>query len=272
MAVEESLKAHKYANLFPMMDDEALERLSWDITENGQLESILTYNGLVLDGRNRLAACELAEVEPRFTEYKGKDPLGVVISANLTRRHMTTYQRAMLGVDLKKEYAALNKPGPKDPANNSHISGNSRDLAAAAVGVSHAYITMAEKIKEDAPELVDLVLKGSLPLQQAYEIAKTPLESQRERITSRVTTERANVNQTKGIVREETGQANIPAAVVSHNTSEDPALVVDSGYVDILNNMEHVDTIELHTKWLAWNKKAAAYHKERIEEDGRDNN
>jgi ParB-like chromosome segregation protein Spo0J len=64
------LKAHKYANLFPMMDDEALERLSWDITENGLLESILTYNGLVLDGRNRLAACELAGMEPRFRSRK----------------------------------------------------------------------------------------------------------------------------------------------------------------------------------------------------------
>jgi hypothetical protein len=35
-------------------------------------------DGLIVDGRNRLAACELVEVEPRFVEMNGDDPLALV--------------------------------------------------------------------------------------------------------------------------------------------------------------------------------------------------
>jgi ParB-like chromosome segregation protein Spo0J len=42
-----------------------LRALANDIKANGQLEAIVLYDGKVLDGRNRLAACELAGVEPR---------------------------------------------------------------------------------------------------------------------------------------------------------------------------------------------------------------
>ena len=71
---------------------------------------------------------------------------------------MTITQRAMLGVELKFQYTdearknslANLKRGeniPEGPKSAPREQGKSRDRAAAAVGVSHGYINMAEQIK-----------------------------------------------------------------------------------------------------------------------------
>ena len=44
---------------------------------------------------NRLAACDMVDVEPDFVELNGSDPVAFILSANLARRHMTKGQRAM---------------------------------------------------------------------------------------------------------------------------------------------------------------------------------
>jgi hypothetical protein len=50
---------------------------------------------LILDGRNRFAACQRGEVEPTFVFYEGDDLAQYVIDTNTTRRNLTTGQRAM---------------------------------------------------------------------------------------------------------------------------------------------------------------------------------
>lgn len=62
---------HPAAELFPMIKDAELGLLVEDIVEHGLREPILVYQGLILDGRNRLRACEIAGVEPRFVEWDG---------------------------------------------------------------------------------------------------------------------------------------------------------------------------------------------------------
>lgn len=83
--------AHPAAELFPMMKDTDLGMLIEDIDANGLREPILVFQGLVLDGRNRLRACETAGVEPRFIEWDGVgSPLAIVLSRNFHRRHRTS--------------------------------------------------------------------------------------------------------------------------------------------------------------------------------------
>jgi hypothetical protein len=78
-----------------MMSDEEVDALGNDMLEFGQREPIWTYQGKILDGRNRYRACLLKGIEPRFVEFRGADPLGLVISMNLRRRHLDESQRAM---------------------------------------------------------------------------------------------------------------------------------------------------------------------------------
>ena len=53
----EIVGAHPYADRFPMLPEDELQRLAEDIRENGQRSPIMvSLDGLILDGKNRLAA------------------------------------------------------------------------------------------------------------------------------------------------------------------------------------------------------------------------
>jgi N6-adenosine-specific RNA methylase IME4 len=94
------MEAHSATNLFPMMPQAELVELAKDIKERGQMVPIVVYQGKILDGRNRWAACEIAGVEPRTMEWQGTgSPTAWVISLNLHRRHLTPSQRAAIAVD-----------------------------------------------------------------------------------------------------------------------------------------------------------------------------
>src|SRR5262245_53163976 len=92
---------HPACLAFPMMAEAELHELAEDIRHRGQLHPVVMHQGQVLDGRNRLAACEIAGVEPRFTDWTGTgSPTEWVIGTNLTRRHLTASQRAVVALDL----------------------------------------------------------------------------------------------------------------------------------------------------------------------------
>src|SRR5690606_8223741 len=94
------MQAHPLAELFPTLPDAEIRELADDICTFGQRVPIVLLDGQVLDGRNRLAACKVAEIEPVFEDYQGDDPLGFVLSHNLHRRHLSESQRAMVAARL----------------------------------------------------------------------------------------------------------------------------------------------------------------------------
>src|SRR6516162_3469675 len=68
-------KVHPAAEAFPEMSASELQELADDIKSRGLMHPIMrTDDDTVLDGRNRLKACEIASVKPRFEVYKGVDP------------------------------------------------------------------------------------------------------------------------------------------------------------------------------------------------------
>lgn len=98
-----SLKPHPAADVFPMMSQPELECLAADIKRNGLQNPIVLLGHLVLDGRNRLRACKLAGVKPRFVQWNnGKNPVSWVISQNLHRRHLNEDQRAIVAAKLRE--------------------------------------------------------------------------------------------------------------------------------------------------------------------------
>lgn len=95
---------HPYADEFPMASQDELDELAASIATVGLIHPIvLTPQGLVLDGRNRLAACEKAGVKPVFETRDGDDDdyKEFVIGANTTgRRESMTVQIAAASVAL----------------------------------------------------------------------------------------------------------------------------------------------------------------------------
>ena len=104
---------HPYAAIFPMMDRKALQELVASIRDDGLEQPIVTFEGKILDGRNRSLACANAQVKPRYVKYKGNDPLAYVVRANLTRRHLTASQRAMVAAKMANLKVGSNKTNIK---------------------------------------------------------------------------------------------------------------------------------------------------------------
>ena len=87
-----------------MMSEPELADLAADIAENGLIHPIMLgtweddegskVEG-VIDGRNRLRACEIAEVAPKFAKLNGADPLAYIVSSNVERRSLTVGQKAI---------------------------------------------------------------------------------------------------------------------------------------------------------------------------------
>lgn len=146
--------AHPVADLFPMLLDDELKDLAADIKERGLLQPIiLDDKGRILDGRNRDAACELASVEPKYVTYEGDDPEGYALAVNLARRHLTKGQQAMIA------------------AKAVHFLNSVRTVGRNA-GISSGYIANARTVIDHAPDFVDQVVSGAVPLNDAYKEAQ----------------------------------------------------------------------------------------------------
>lgn len=107
-AITPPLRAHPAAELFPLMADTDLAELAEDIKKNGLHEPVwlVDHEGetVILDGRNRHRACEMAGIEPKTRRYAGEDPIGFSISQNVQRRHLTPGQKAAVAYNVLPLY------------------------------------------------------------------------------------------------------------------------------------------------------------------------
>lgn len=66
------LKIHPFLSAVLDMTDAEFDRLCRSILADGLLDPIITFKGWIIDGRQRLRACQRVGVEPRFKEWDGE--------------------------------------------------------------------------------------------------------------------------------------------------------------------------------------------------------
>ncbi|WP_370666688.1 ParB N-terminal domain-containing protein [Streptomyces sp. IBSBF 2507] len=146
-----------------MLDEDELQALADDIRDLGQLQPIvLDSSGRILDGRNRLRACELAEVTPEYVTYSGDDPSAYTLSVNLRRRSLSKGQAAMIA-------AKACSVSERDPRSETERSARSVSEQA---GVSLGRIGQANIVLRYTPDLVDSVIAGAVGIDEAYQTAR----------------------------------------------------------------------------------------------------
>jgi hypothetical protein len=190
------MRVHPAAALFPMLIDAELRELAEDIKANGLQSPIVTLQGEILDGRNRLRACEIAGVAPVFREHDGPqdDAVSFVISANLHRRHLGESQRAMVAARL-----ATLKHGQRADRVEPPIGGTTQAEAAARLNVGERSVQRAAKvIEKGTPELVAAVQRGDVAVSAAAVVAELPKTEQEKIVAEGPTavTERSRRNST----------------------------------------------------------------------------
>lgn len=194
---ETPLKFHPAASIFPLFEDEDLQSLADSIRDNGLKESVKLHDGLVIDGRNRLAACRMAGVNPRFeTVDVNGSPAAYVYAVNYHRRHLSEGGKQLAAGRYKEVAAAEAKerqraggkeagkhrpksqvvatlPQPEKP------SLKARDIAGAAFGVSGKTVDAAAiVIAKAAPEVIKAVESGKMKVATAARLASAPKDVQ----------------------------------------------------------------------------------------------
>jgi hypothetical protein len=201
-----SLKVHPAAECFRLMTDDELAALAADIADNGLRDPIVLgrTNGAdstaIVDGRNRLRACEIAGVEPRFEtiEFKDDDEVRAFVRSRGERRDITKGQRAIAIALLYPEV----KPGKKTKGSATTLSeankvstarlsqarailrhsralalsvrdgGTKFDEALEKVEQEQMKLQTAEhklgRLQSEAPDLAELVDDDRMPLDEAY--------------------------------------------------------------------------------------------------------
>lgn len=185
----DGIPVHPVASLFPMIGGEELQALADDIKANGQREAIqIGYADLdatqevVIDGRNRYAACKLAGVEPTFLINPTLDPEQIgpwIMSHNRHRRHMSKTQMATvaveyekwLAVEAKKRYdagvrkgAEVTNSGGRSEENfpQSERAPQASDEAGAMLGVSGRTVRDAKYVANNDPELFEKMRRNEI--------------------------------------------------------------------------------------------------------------
>lgn len=186
------MKFHPLSELFPLIEGAEFQQLVADVKENGILEPIWTYEGQILDGRNRWRAAEVAGVACRpLQEFTGADPVAFVLSMNRHRRHMSPSQLAVLALEIEKYEAEQAKKRMLATQNNNAAKeripelisgrGQARDKAAERIGVNPRYVSDAKRIEQEAPELIEKLKKDEITVPQAIrELKERKREERRE--------------------------------------------------------------------------------------------
>lgn len=185
---------HPAASVWEMMSQTELEGLADSIRRLGLEHPIVLFEGQIIDGRNRDAACAMAGVEPTYTtKDECASPAMYVLEVHERRRHPSRDQRAMAAARaeslFKKEAAERQREhggtAPGRPKNTSpHAEGKCLDhtdkhanealnQAAKAAGAGRHTARRAKKVLAEAlaksPEVEAKVARGEITLGQAEE-------------------------------------------------------------------------------------------------------
>lgn len=160
---------HPFAERFSMLGEEELRDLAESIKTDGQLHPcLMDPDGLGLDGRNRVAACRIAGVEPEWVVAAGK-PRSTILAANVRRRQITLGQQAMaVALDLDESGQRVRgrfRRGavPEAPDDNAR----SRDNRGWQWAVQKAGVVL-----DWLPHLAEDVMAGTLALDNAHQQAR----------------------------------------------------------------------------------------------------
>lgn len=198
------LPVYPYASIFDMMKGEEFEALVEDIRQHGQSDPIvigyldegLSREPVILDGRNRLRACEVLGVEPTFRTEDMLEPhefADWIVSKNIRRRHLEKGQLAFLaaeGLAVEAEFAkARRKATQNNDAGRAEVvnlppqakTGKARDIVAKRFGVSGKSVSDAATVMKHDPDLAEAGKRGEVaPSTAARQIRQKIREEQAE--------------------------------------------------------------------------------------------
>jgi hypothetical protein len=183
---------HELADQYPIMSEEERAELEHSLITTGQINPITLYKGKIIDGRNRyLVLKELfgkgqLKFKPKFQEYKGSTAnlQNVVEALNVHRRHLSTSQKAAIGVKRhlqEQKQLALERQEKGVSLKVGEGGGKTSEAIAKIAGVSTTYIEKAMKVMQDN-KMFSYLENGKLNIVDAEIIVSHATPEQKEEI------------------------------------------------------------------------------------------
>lgn len=144
-----------------------------NILAYGQIHPVVTWNGQIVDGRNRWEACRRIGVKAKTKEMEFESESAVIsfiVGANLRRRHLTESQRGMITTELAK--LALGANQHRNEGAQICASSMTQGQAAELMGVSRRTAQTAKAVAKADPALAAEVKAGNRSLHSAHQEIK----------------------------------------------------------------------------------------------------
>ena len=176
----------KFQELIPPLNENEYKLLETSLLSEGCRDALVVWNGILLDGHNRLKICKANDIPYEVRSINNildRDTAKFwIINNQLSRRNLNKYQRAELGLRLKpllvKEAEERQLGGLKQfdtpVVQNSEQRGKTRDKLAEAAGVSYDTIYRVDYISQRADEdTKDSLRKGDTSINREYKKLKS---------------------------------------------------------------------------------------------------
>ncbi|MDR2634891.1 MAG: hypothetical protein LBC13_02805 [Clostridiales bacterium] len=213
----------KFKDLIPPLDYEEYENLRESLINEGCRDSIVTWNGVIVDGHNRYEICSRLGIPFNTFEKRFEiedDALLWIMRNQLSRRNLCDVERTRVTLKLKDVIARKAREncsqGGGDRKSESAKSGwanlsepilsvNTRKELAKIAGVSEGTLAKIEKVDNEAPEPIREAMGKTISVDKAARLndrlRQTP-ENERETEAERLLSE-ALAKKTERINREE---------------------------------------------------------------------
>jgi rubrerythrin len=160
------LKPHPFSQIFPDQTGTEFSELVASVKKLGRIRnSVIIYQGKILDGRHRLRACKIAKVVPKTIVFEGTDQqaLDLVWDQNANRRNINTSQRA---ASFALYCNFLDHGQRANGAESGHVT--TLDEAAEKADVAKSTMQRAKKVVEHGTKKqIKAVIEGKTTVTEA---------------------------------------------------------------------------------------------------------
>jgi len=166
----------EFKKLIPALSVEEYKQLEENCLAEGIRESIITWNGYIIDGHNRyeIATKHNLKYESIDKSFDSEEDVKEWMICNqFGRRNLSNYQRSVLALELESVFSARAKVNLSESGKGLLISAkvDTRKELSKIASVGHDTIAKVKKIQATAtPEIKAQLNAGTMSINEAYKI------------------------------------------------------------------------------------------------------
>ncbi|MCL2369685.1 MAG: hypothetical protein FWC80_00415 [Firmicutes bacterium] len=169
----------KFEEIIPPLNKEEYAELYNSLKTEGCRDSIVTWNGVIIDGHNRYGICKELDIPFNTLEKEFEDEdaaLEWIMRNQFARRNLIDVERGRLALKLKdvimakareKQISTLKQNTvPQNFAERTNSIDTRKEIAKLA-GISHTTIEKIEKVDNEAPEIIREAMGKTISIDKA---------------------------------------------------------------------------------------------------------